>query len=135
MTLLLDTHYVFALAGSPGSVSDRERRFLDEYPVPLFVSAVSIWEIRLKWHSLYRSGDRKGPASPEEVLSILATDDVAAFLPLTPLHAAIDLDIPLGHHDPFDDLLLVQAQAEGLKLLSRDRRLVGHPLVVRAISS
>lgn len=132
MTLLLDTHYVFALAGSPGILSSREKRFLDDYPAPFFVSAVSIWEIRLKWHSLYRSGDRKGPASPGDVLTILTTDEVSRFLPLAPSHAAIELDIPLAHRDPFDDLLLVQAQAEGLKLLSRDRKLTGHPLVMQA---
>ncbi len=132
MTLLLDTHYVFALAGSPGILSGREKRFLDDYPDSFFVSTVSIWEIRLKWHSLYRSGDRKGPASPADVLSILATDEVARFLSLTPSHAAVELDVPLAHRDPFDDLLLVQAQAEGFKLLSRDRKLVGHPLVMQA---
>jgi PIN domain nuclease of toxin-antitoxin system len=132
MTLLLDTHYVFALAGSPGTMSSREKRFLNEYPDQFFVSAVSIWEIRLKWNSFYRSGDRKGPASPNDVLNILATDEVARFLPLTPAHAALELDFPLTHRDPFDDLLLVQAQAEGLKLLSRDRKLADHPLVMRA---
>jgi PIN domain nuclease of toxin-antitoxin system len=38
--------------------------------------------------------------------------------------------VPLGHADPFDELLMVQAQVEGMRLLTRDSRLVGHPLAV-----
>lgn len=128
MKLLLDTHYVFGLAGSPGTLSNREARFLDDYPQPFVVSAVSIWEVRLKWHAMHRSGDRKGPASPVDVVNILLTDVVVEFLGLTPEHAATELDAPLGHRDPFDDLLLAQAQAEGMQLLTRDRKLKHHPL-------
>ena len=42
------------------------------------------------------------------------------------------LETPLPHRDPFDELLLVQAQEEGLRLLTHDRLLLGHPLVVSA---
>lgn len=54
-----------------------------------------------------------------------------AFLPLTPQHAATELVPGLGHKDPFDELLLVQAQVEGLRLLTRDSKLLDHPLVAR----
>ena len=130
MTLLLDTHYVFGLAGAPGVLSVAERRFLSDYPERIIVSAVSIWEVRLKWHVFHQSGERKGPLSPEGVVSILSTDEIVEFLMLTPDHAAAELKRPLSHRDPFDELLLAQAQVEGLKLLTRDRRLVGHPLAV-----
>lgn len=49
------------------------------------------------------------------------------FLPLTMRHAAGALDPPLAHKDPFGEPLLVQAQEEGLKFLTVDRRRVGHP--------
>jgi hypothetical protein len=39
----------------------------------------------------------------------------------------------LPHADPFDELLLVQAQLEGLKLLTRDAKLLGHPLGIRIL--
>jgi PIN domain nuclease of toxin-antitoxin system len=129
MTLLLDTHYVFALAGSPGTLSNRELRFLDTYPHRFIVSAIALWEIRLKWNALYASGTRKGPASPAEVLAVLSSDPIIDFLALTPQHAATPLAMPLAHRDPFDELLLVQAQIQQLKLLSRDRKLEQHPLV------
>jgi len=130
MRLLLDTHYVYGLAGTPDILSAREVRFLDDYPEPCVISAVSIWEVRLKWQSLYGSGARKGPADPREVVEILSTKMAVQFLPLTIAHAAADLETPLQHRDPFDELLLTQAQVEGLKLLSRDRKLINHPLAM-----
>lgn len=130
MKLLLDTHYVYGLAGTPDTLSAREVRFLDEYPEPLVVSAVSIWEVRLKWQSLYGSGVRKGPANPLAVAQMLSTKMAVQFLPLTVAHAAADLAEPLLHRDPFDELLLTQAQVEGLRLLSRDRKLINHPLAM-----
>ena len=50
--------------------------------------------------------------------------------PMTMIHAARRLEVPIAHRDPFDELLLVQAQDESLKLLTMDRPLVGHPLTV-----
>lgn len=129
MRLLLDTHYVFALAGSPGTLSRRELHFLDSYSDRFVVSAVSLWEIRLKWQALHVSGARKGPAGPEDVLAVLSSEAIVDFLDLTSAHAAKELTWPSPHNDPFDELLLVQAEIEGLRLLSRDRKLAGHPLV------
>ena len=45
-------------------------------------------------------------------------------------HAACPLETPLDHKDPFDELLLVQAQEEGLRLLTVDKMLAGHPLAI-----
>ena len=51
-------------------------------------------------------------------------------LPLTVRHAAAKLVQPLGHKDPFDELLLVQAQEEGMRFLTRDAKLADHPFAV-----
>ena len=48
-------------------------------------------------------------------------------LPLTARHAATELASPLPHRDPFDELLLVQAQVEEMQLLTRDRAFQGQP--------
>jgi PIN domain nuclease of toxin-antitoxin system len=130
VSLLLDTHYVFALAGSPGRLTGTEVNFLAAYPDRFVVSAVSIWEMRLKWAALHASGDRKGPLDPAQAMRILAGQSID-FLPLTAVHAATRLHEPISHADPFDEILLVQAQMEGLKLLTRDARLLGHPLATR----
>ena len=50
------------------------------------------------------------------------------FEPLTPEQAAAALIEPLRHKDPFDALLLTQAQELGVRLLTRDGLLRGHPL-------
>ena len=131
MSILLDTHYVYALAANPAWLTEAERAFLESYSDRFVVSAVSIWEIRLKWTALHGSGERKGPLDPQQALRVLAGQAVR-FLDLTPAHAATALTEPIPHRDPLDELLLVQAQAEGLKLLTRDRALAGHGLAVRA---
>jgi PIN domain nuclease of toxin-antitoxin system len=130
VSILLDTHFVFGLAGSPDALSTHEGDFLDAYAERLVVSAVSFWEIRLKWNALRpQTGARKGPISPQHALRVISGQPVE-LLSLTSMHAATQLETPILHKDPFDELLLAQAQAEGLKLLSRDRMLIDHPLVV-----
>jgi len=131
VNLLLDTHYVFAIAGSPGRLTGSEINFLASYPERFVVSAVSLWEMRLKWDALHGSGDRKGPLDPAQAMQILAGQSID-FLPLPPVHAATPLHEPITHRDLFDEILLVQAQVEGLKLLTRDAKLLGHSLTTRA---
>ncbi len=130
MRLLLDTYYVFAIAGSPGRLTGRELNFLASHPERFVISAVSIWEMRLKWDALHASGDRKGPLDPAQALRILSGQGID-FLPLSAVHASTPLHEPILHGDPFDELLLVQAQLEGIKLLTRDSKLAGHSLAMR----
>ena len=129
MRILLDTYYLYGLMAARGQFSEAERRFLDEHEAQLYVSAVSIWEMRLKYHARHTSGERKSPFDPNEVVVALERQE-AFFLPLTTGHAARELETPLSHKDPFDELLLVQAQEEGLKLLTTDRWLIGHPQAI-----
>jgi len=99
---------------------------MERADAPLVFSAVAVWELRLKWHSFHISGARKGLLDPACVVSFAAAMEWE-FLPLTARHAAARLLQPLEHKDPFDEMLLVQAQEEGLRLLTRDARLVHHP--------
>ena len=71
------------------------------------------------------SGERKGPIDPTEVLEGLKAFDVPV-LPLDPEHAAKELLAPISNSDPFDELLLTQAQELGMKLLTRDGKLMVH---------
>ena len=131
MRVLLDTSYLFAFMDRPGKLPDSERRVLAARETEFHVSAVSIWEMRLNQNALHPSGARKSRFSPEDVIDALEDQEVT-FLPMTMLQVARALETPLDHMDPFDELLLVQAQEEGLRLLTVDRRLVGHPLAVGA---
>ncbi len=129
MRLLLDSHIAIWAALDPSGLTRAERTWMAAADGPLVLSAVAVWELRLKWHSFHISGSPKGPIDPAAVVAFAAAIrwDV---LPLTARHAAAELAQPLGHRDPFDELLLVQAQDEGMRLLTRDARLVGHPFAV-----
>ncbi len=131
MRILLDTSYLYSLMAARGRLSDAERLILTNQAVQIYVSAVSIWEMRLKFQARDRSGGRKSPFSPSDVITVLKEQDVV-FLPITVSHATAELETPIAHRDPFDELLLVQAQEEGLRFLTADSQLVEHPLAVTA---
>jgi len=129
MRLLLDTHIAIWAALDPDGLTDAERKRMADTDTPLVLSAVAVWELRLKWRSFHISGSRKGPIDPVFVLSFAKAVDWD-LLPLTASHAAACLAQPLAHKDPFDELLLVQAQEDGMRLLTRDAKLIAHPFAI-----
>ena len=129
MRVLIDTTYLYALMVSRALFTGPEREFLEERDAHIVVSAVSIWEMRLKYGKRHPSGVRKSPFDPQRVLEALRDQDVS-LLPITEDHAAQALEVPLRHKDPFDELLLAQAQVERLRFLTTDRLLVDHPLAI-----
>lgn len=129
MRLLLDTHFAAWLTLDEDVLTKGERAQVQRQDAEIVCSTVSLWELRLKWNVTNLAGVRKGPVSPE---AVLAFGQVMgwSFLPLRPEHAVAALDVGITHKDPFDELLLVQAQVEGLRLLTRDKALIGHPLAI-----
>jgi PIN domain nuclease of toxin-antitoxin system len=112
--VLLDTHLLLWALGSPGKLPVAARRLIEQGEV--YVSATSIWEIGIK------SALGKLTADPEEVLRAL---EPAGFtpLPVSAVHAAGVARLPPLHRDPFDRLLVAQALAEPMRLLTNDRAL------------
>lgn len=129
MRILLDTSYLYNLMDAAGRLSETERLILSNPDVTIFVSAVSIWEMRIKFAARHPSGVRKSAFDPKVVIALLE-EQYVTFLPITVAHAAAELEAPVAHRDPFDEMLLAQAQAEGLRLLTVDRNLVRHPLAI-----
>ena len=129
MRILVDTSYLYVLMTSQEIFTTSEDEFVERRNAQIFVSAASIWEMRLKYNARRRTGARKSPFDPQDVLRALRDVDVS-LLPVTEVHAAEALDVPLSHKDPFDEILLAQAQAEGLRFLTIDRLLVDHPLAI-----
>lgn len=132
MRLLLDTHIAYWLAVERPALSGHELATLTEADNEILVSAVAIWELRLKWNSFHASGTRKGPGNPTPVLGALKRMGLD-ILPLDAETAATPLIAPLAHKDPFDELLLVQAQQAGARLLTRDRALLEHLLAYQSL--
>lgn len=119
------------MATDPSQLSPHEREMLDSDDNQIIVSAISIWEIRLKWASSYSSGKRKGIIDPIDALAFVQSAELSLLM-LDPETAATPLITPLEHRDPFDELLLVQAQQSGARLFTRDRLLLAHPLAYQA---
>jgi PIN domain nuclease of toxin-antitoxin system len=86
------------------------------------VSTVSIFEIATK-HSL---GKRSAPPFSGPAAARMFTEAGFELLPLLPEHASAVDDLPWIHRDPFDRLLVGQALAEPLRLLTADRQLTAY---------
>lgn len=131
MRLLLDTSCLYELMAARGRFPENLRRVVEDPEARLWVSAVSIWEMKLKHNARRASGERKSPHDPNDVLALLEELGIA-ILPVPPEHMAAELEPPLHHGDLFDEMLLVQAQEEGMRLLTIDRLLADHPLALSA---
>jgi len=118
---LLDTHVIlWALSDSP-RLPARHREILADGSA-CHVSAVSIWEIAIK-KSLGKLDISDG------FLDILE-ETQAIFLPVTPRHANHILGLAHHHRDPFDRMLIAQAQIERLSILTVDRHFAEYDVEV-----
>jgi PIN domain nuclease of toxin-antitoxin system len=115
MKLLLDTHIVLWAAGQPEKLSESARTLLTAPENILFFSAASIWEIVIK-RGLGRDDFK---VDPHRLRKMLVTHGYTE-LPVTAEHALKVETLPMLHKDPFDRLLLAQARAEGMLLLTID---------------
>lgn len=130
MRLLLDTHFLSWLALKPEKLDRREIALMRRSE--LLVSTTSIIELRIKWRKFERTRHRRNDLlDPARALEYVAEKGLE-LLPLTGEVCATALDTPLPHDDPFDELLLIHAQYLGVKLLTRDTRLIDHPLAINA---
>ena len=117
MRLLLDTHTLLWAFTASNSLSTRARRLIEDGGNEILVSAVSAWEIATK----VRLG--KLPTGEELIsefsfyLAQLGVDP----LPISIEHALRAGRLPGEHRDPFDRMLIAQAQAEDIPILSNDR--------------
>ncbi len=128
MRLLLDTQMLLWAAGQPERLSAPTRRLLNNPKHDLFFSAASLWEIAIK-HGLGRSDFRADPRQLRRGL----LDNGYTEIPITSEHA-VTLDLlPALHKDPFDRILLAQALAEGVTLITVDAELARYPGPIRHV--
>lgn len=114
MRILIDTHLLlWWLANSP-SLPAQARALISDPGNTIFVSAVSLWEIWLK-ESLGKL------RLPPDFQTRLAGESFES-LPLTAAQTHRVAVLPWHHRDPFDRMLIAQAQAENLVFLTADER-------------
>lgn len=118
MRILLDTHIFLWLTTDDPRLGRRARAMIENAKA-VFVSAASIWEVSIK----VRLGKLKtDPASLMEEMQWNGFME----LPVTALHAKEVADLLWHHGDPFDRLLVAQAIAEQLRLLTADLHLTDY---------
>ena len=129
MRLLLDTHIVLAIVNDDiDTLPKRLVELLGDGESELLVSAASLWEIAIKF--------RLGKLRVGTRASLILGRRVSAFglrhLPIEASHVVANVEPWPATRDPFDRLLLAQAQVEGLLLMTLDHALVDHPLTWKA---
>ena len=131
MRLLLDTHVlVWAVesAGAEGDlfVSTETIQLMSDADNELYFSPVAVWEVAIK-NALGRAEFRIDPSLFRRAL----LDSGYLELPITSAHAAAVGSLPMLHRDPFDRILIAQASAEGMMLLTKDAMVLRYPGPIR----
>ena len=123
MRYLLDTHTLLWARSAPDRLSGEALAALRSAESILHVSMASLWECAIKT-SIGKL------AVPDSFYRIVSGD--YEILGLEVAHVEACASLPLHHRDPFDRLLVAQAQLGGLVLISRDRDIAryGVPTVV-----
>lgn len=128
MRLLCDTHLLLWAAGASERLPAAARDLIeDPAALPLF-SAASIWEVAIK-SGLGRADFQVDAGLLRRGLA----DNGWEELPVTASHAAAVAALPPHHRDPFDRLLVAQAQVEGVTLLTSDAALGAYAGAVRVV--
>lgn len=117
MRFLLDTHALLWSLDEPERFSAGTRDLLSAPGSDVFVSVVALWEIAIK-HRIGKLGTDVG-----KVAAFLAPPSKLRLLGIVPRHLVELQRLPVvaGHRDPFDHLLIAQAIAEGMTLVSADQ--------------
>jgi PIN domain nuclease of toxin-antitoxin system len=128
LRLLIDTHIAIWGAFELARLPTAAHALLTEAEM-VWVSAASIWEIAIK-NSL--STKRATSAFPMSGTEAIIEFERAGFhlLPITAVHAAMVDSLPRHHGDPFDRMLVAQALAEPLRLVTADKALAAYGEIV-----
>lgn len=126
MRLLLDTHVLLFLLTEPERLSESAVGALESRDNDLVVSSASAWEIAIK-HGL---GKLDLPSEPAEFVPGALAHYGMELLPVDLSHALEVGRLPQHHRDPFDRLLIAQAQLEGMVLVTRDAQMSAYDVEV-----
>jgi PIN domain nuclease of toxin-antitoxin system len=126
LKLLLDTHCWLWMRGEPERFSPATQNLLRDPEVRLHLSAASVWELAIK----LAAGKLRLPDPPARFVTRTLEEDQLTSLPILFDHTLRAAALPPHHRDPFDRLLIAQAQLENLTLLTADHRLAAYPVAL-----
>jgi PIN domain nuclease of toxin-antitoxin system len=113
---LLDTSVFLWSLGGRDRLSAESLQLLASRSNQLYLSAASSWEIAIK----YQLGKIRLPAPPKEFIPAAIKDLGLIALDVTHRHSVAVGELPFHHRDPFDRLLIAQAQVESFAILTTD---------------
>ena len=117
MRILVDTSCWLWSLSDPERLNKKARALLSDPTQTLYLSAASSWEIAIK----AALGKLQLPEPPEKYIpGRMAAFDILG-LPIAHTHALRVFSLPPHHRDPFDRILVAQAQIEELSILTADR--------------
>lgn len=128
MKLLLDTHLLLWAAGEPGRLSKEALNLINDPQNELLFSAASLWEVSIK-----RGLGRKDFSADPRRLRRGLLDNGYGELPIHSDHVVVLDSLPVIHKDPFDRILVAQAVAEGIELLTTDPQVAQYGGPVRRV--
>ena len=116
MKLLLDTHALIWWLAGDEALSDRARSAIGDEDNSVAVSAASAMEIATK----FRIGKLPDAALLAQDFERVVADQGFSELAITVQHARLAGEMKIAHRDPFDRLLIAQATAEDMVLVSNE---------------
>lgn len=114
--ILLDTHIWLWMNHASERLRAESKSLLADEKNLLFLSAASTWEIAVK----HQIGKLELPAAPARYIPARMAENRVQALQIEVLHTLRAASLPFHHRDPFDRLLVAQAQAEELELMTAD---------------
>jgi PIN domain nuclease of toxin-antitoxin system len=120
LKLLLDTHVLLWALLKPALLSQAATEAIEDAANEVYVSVVSAWEIEIK--------SAKGKLSLPETLPEALDRLRYISLPVSLDQVLTVESLPRHHRDPFDRILIAQAQLEGMTLVTSDRHIRHYPV-------
>ena len=116
MRFLLDTHSFLWFIGGNRRISENAKATIADLDNDIFLSVASLWEIAVK----INIGKLKLPRPFGELIPEQLAQEAIEVLPAELLHLTQYVGLPLHHRDPFDRLIIAQAQVEAMPVIGTD---------------
>jgi len=110
---LLDTHALLWWLADAPEIGERCKEIISDERNEIFVSAATTWEISIKM--------ALGKLTAPEDMDSVVEDEGFSKLPISLYHGQLAGQLPNIHRDPFDRMLIAQAQSEGLLFITADQ--------------
>jgi PIN domain nuclease of toxin-antitoxin system len=127
VNILLDTHAWLWMMIEPKRIGRKTRALVADRANTFRLSVASVWELAIK----HAAGRLVLPEEPLAYVRSRTREDGVALLPIQVEHVCAAALLPRHHADPFDRVLVAQAQAEDLVLLTHDQHIPLYGVRVR----